>query len=89
MLTLFKTKFKVRILYKSGNSHEVWMTKLNYNKSGIETKITWEAAYRSHGPVLFAPNLNDDIEAIWQVGMRLNVFTALSMKCKELFGKPQ
>lgn len=81
MLTLFKTKFKVRILYKSGNSHEFWATEFNFSKA----EASWKQANPAKRPVMLGV---DNIEAVWQVEARVNVFTAFGMACRTLFGKP-
>lgn len=79
MLTLFKTKFKVRILYKSGNSHEFWVTEFNLSKA----QASWKSAHPVKRPLLLGL---EEVEAVWQVDARVNVFTAFSQKCSELFG---
>ncbi len=66
--TLFRTKFKIRILYKSGNSHEFWVTTFDI-KNG---KWTWSSVTQTNNPLIIGV---DDVEAVYQVGGRLNVFT--------------
>ena len=68
--TLFRTKFKVRVLYKSGNSHEFWCTKFKVHNGQWE----WVTVTQSNTPILLGV---DDIEAVYQVKARLNVFTAI------------
>ena len=69
-VTLFRTKFKVRVLYKSGNQQEFWCTEFNV-KNG---HWTWNAVTQTNNPIMLGV---DDVEAVWQVGGRLNIFTAL------------
>ncbi len=66
--TLFRTKFKVRILYKSGNSHEFWTTHFSVKNGDWK----WNAVTQTNNPILLGV---DEIEAVYQVGGRLNVFT--------------
>ena len=68
--TLFRTKFRIRILYKSGNSHEFWCTKFNISNGTWE----WHAVTQSNYPIQLGV---DEIEAVWQTGGRLNVFRAI------------
>ena len=67
--TLFRTKFKIRVLYKSGNSHEFWATQFNISKAG---EWTWAAVTQTNNPIKLGV---DDVEAVWQTGGKLNIFT--------------
>lgn len=68
--TIFRTKFKIRIAYKSGNVHEFWCTKFNM-KNG---KWEWVSVSQVNQPLLISIN---DVESVWQIGGRLNIFVGL------------
>lgn len=69
-VTLFRTKFRVRILYKSGNSHEFWCTE--FNKNGHQW--SWHSVTQGNQPILIGV---DDIEAVYQTAGRINIFRAI------------
>lgn len=71
MITLFGTKFKIRILYKSGSSEEFWVKKFTVNQDGSMKWITYNTIKM---PLSIATDITD-IEAVWQVAVRINIFT--------------
>lgn len=72
--TLFRTKFKIRILYKSGNSHEFWCTTFKRENTGSGVTYSWQTVTQTNAPILIGV---DEIEAVYQVGGRLNIFTLI------------
>jgi len=56
-------QFKIRVLYKSGNSHCFWCSKFNYTTEGVE----YQAVSSSDRPLTIG---FDNIEAIYQVDSR-------------------
>lgn len=64
MITLFRTKFKIRILYKSGNSQEFWVTQFTIH-NGTYT-------CRSIGKVHPLDMAAEYIEAVYQIDQRTN-----------------
>lgn len=60
---MFETVFKIRVVYKSGYTHDFECTDFS-----ISTKeITWKGAANTNMPVKFGI---DDVAAVWQVGYR-------------------
>ena len=55
------TKFKIKILYKSGNSHEFWVYSFEINNNGV----SWDHCDDYNRPIKLGL---DNIEAIFQVG---------------------
>jgi len=68
--TIFKTKMRIRILYKSGNVQEFWCYSFEF-QNGV---YRWNAVSQINKPLVLGA---DDIVAIWQTGGRLNIFTAI------------
>lgn len=56
-----RTKYKVRINYKSGHSEEFWVYRFTVNKNG---SIEWETVNPKIRPIDMGV---DKIESIWQV----------------------
>jgi hypothetical protein len=74
-VTLFRTKFKVRILYKSGNVQDVWMVKFKHTcESDRITSLEYETVSQKTCPLFLGL---DNIEAAWQVNARINLFRAI------------
>jgi len=74
-ITLFRTKFKVRILYKSGNVQDVWMVKFNIkSESDRVTSLEYKTVSQKTCPLFLGL---DNIEAAWQVHGRINLFRAI------------
>jgi hypothetical protein len=68
MFKLFgKTEFKVRVNYKSGIQEEFWCTDF-VRKDAV---TSWTAIHLSMKPISIA---HDNIESIWQVGIRKPLF---------------
>lgn len=74
-LTIFRSKVRIKVLYKSGNSHEAWFTTFTKDRN----TWSWETVTQSNSPVIMGV---DDIEAVWQVNARINVFTAIGQVLK-------
>ena len=77
MITLSKSQFKMRILYKSGNSQEFWCTKFTYNDGTYNWKHSGDV-----NPIILGA---DSIEAVYQMKTKANIFEWFSVKLKELF----
>ena len=64
-MKLLTTKiFKIRILYKSGYTHDFECTHFEVTNDG---KYTWKAYDQHNRPVVLGV---DDIAAVWQLGYR-------------------
>lgn len=59
----FEDVFKLRVVYKSGYTHEFEVTKFKITHNSAE----WESATASNRPVSLG---FDDIAAVWQIGSR-------------------
>jgi hypothetical protein len=77
MITLFKSKIKIRILYKSGNSHEVWVTRFVIENG----TWSWTSADSNLRPIFLGV---DEIEAVFQVDVRVNWLRAIGLARKTL-----
>jgi hypothetical protein len=65
----------MRILYKSGNSHEQWFTKFRINtRIDGGKEYSWETLDQNIHPLVMGV---DEIEACWQVDYRVNLFHVL------------
>lgn len=67
-LTFGKTKYLVRVLYKSGNSHSFWT--YDFAKEG--DVWGWNAVHSTNRPILLGP---DHIEAVYVVDERRSVWS--------------
>lgn len=56
--------FKIRILYKSGNSHETWMETFRYKEDGNSVSYEWKTAVGAIKPIQVNP---DHVEAVYVV----------------------
>jgi hypothetical protein len=81
-ITLGRSKFKMRILYKSGNSHSQWYTKFNTNQD--LTSAEWLTADQNIKPVVMGIS---EVEAIYQEDYRVNLFTVIYANTIGLFIK--
>lgn len=61
-----ETVFRVRIVYKSGYTHDFECT--DFTISG--SKVSWESADESNRPIKIGI---DDIAAAWQIGHRKRI----------------
>lgn len=62
------TKYKIRIVYKSGYQHDFWVWKFSINyERGLEMK--WNFCDDGNKPIDIACKL-EDIEAVWQIGYK-------------------
>ena len=59
-----KDKFLVRIVYKSGYTHDFWV----YSFSVKNGTYTWSCVEENNKPVVLGA---DDIAAVWQIGLDL------------------
>lgn len=59
----FETIFRVRIVYKSGYTHDFECTDFEISNS----KVTWQSVSERNRPIKIGL---DDIAAVWQVGYR-------------------
>lgn len=85
-MTVFtRSRFLIKVLYKSGNSHEFWCRRFSYERqaSGVAS-FEWEPVSREHRPVLFGA---DDVEATWQIEQRLNIFAFAWVNLKEVMSQ--
>lgn len=74
--TLFKTKFLIRILYKSGNSHKFWV----YDYTCRDGEHKWSACSFSSRPLIIGV---DEMEAIFIVKKKVNIITFLKRSTYE------
>lgn len=59
----FETIFRVRIVYKSGYTHDFECTDFEISNS----KVTWQSVSERNRPIKIGV---DDIAAVWQIGYR-------------------
>jgi hypothetical protein len=71
-LTLGRTKSKIRVLYKSGNSHSQWFIKFVTVQDLSEVK--WQQADHNIRPLVMGIG---EVEAVWQEDYRINLFAFL------------
>lgn len=72
-LTLGRSKFKIRILYKSGASHSQWFTEFTatVNNDNSIHRIKWNVFDQNIQPI----HMNvDNVDAIYQEDYRINLF---------------
>jgi hypothetical protein len=60
---MFETVYKVRVVYKSGYTHDFECTDFEM----ASNQITWSSASESNRPLKIGV---DDIAAVWQIGHR-------------------
>jgi hypothetical protein len=60
---MFETVYKVRVVYKSGYTHDFECTDFEM----VDNKIIWSSASESNRPLKIGV---DDIAAVWQIGHR-------------------
>ena len=68
-VTLGHTKFKIRIVYKSGYYHDFWVYKFDGNQgdgSGLKS-VSWIPASSGNDPVFIGLN---NIESVYQINYR-------------------
>lgn len=65
-----RSRIKVRVLYKSGNSHECWMI---YFKES-DDRYSWETYGSNIRPINIGAN---EIEAIWRIEAKLSIWRIL------------
>ena len=74
--TLGKTKFKVRILYKSGNEMTFWVDEFSAKCAGGKLdQISWKGSYSDCHPLHLGV---DNIEAIQQMAARRSIWSLFS-----------
>lgn len=70
-LTLGRTKYRLRVLYKSGNSHIFWAYEFTMNANAIR----WKHCHDDNKPL----HLNyEAVEAIYQVDYRKSIWSIFS-----------
>lgn len=63
-----KTFFKMRIVYKSGYTHDFWCTKFKIDRGmGGSVSYSWHGELPSNRPLQFGA---DDVAAVWQIGCK-------------------
>jgi len=67
-LTFGRSKFQVRILYKSGNEFSGWFVKFKITPG---EQVLWETVDNNARPLIIGI---DDIEAVFQTDARVNIF---------------
>lgn len=65
-----RSRIKVRILYKSGNSHECWMIYFMLK----DNKYSWETYGSNIRPIDIGVG---EIEAIWRIEAKLSIWRIL------------
>jgi len=68
-LTFGRSKMKIRVLYKSGNSHSQWFVKFVTQQDLSQAE--WLQAEQNIRPIKLGI---DNVEAIWQEDYRINLF---------------
>lgn len=71
MITLFKSKYKVQVNYKSGIQKEFWVYEWNQSVAP-RAEASWRTVSFSNRPMHLAV---DSIESTWIVANRVNLFT--------------
>jgi hypothetical protein len=59
--------FTIRVVYKSGYTHDFEVTEFKINQTENGKKMSWVSVSDSNKPVDIASDL-DHIESVWQVG---------------------
>lgn len=59
--------FKIKIIYKSGATHEFEVTDFSYEETSGVTKVEWYSYSMENKPLSIGL---EDIAAVWQVGVR-------------------
>lgn len=67
-LTFGKTKYRLRVLYKSGNSHCFWV----YDFSIDGGRWEWTAVDDDNKPIALGAS---EVEAVFQVGVIQNIWS--------------
>jgi hypothetical protein len=60
---LFEPVFKIRVVYKSGYTHDLEATKFSVNNG----RFSWEGVPAANSPLMFGA---DEVAAVWQLGVR-------------------
>lgn len=65
----FYSKFKIRVVYKSGYVHDLWVWKFNTTSVGDKLKdLSWTLCDPVHNRPIELSNDISNIESIWQIG---------------------
>lgn len=59
--------FKIKIIYKSGATHEFEVTDFSYEETSGGKKVEWDSYSMENQPLSIGL---EDIAAVWQVGVR-------------------
>jgi hypothetical protein len=72
-VTLFRSKFLVRIIYKNGVSVDMWFRKFHFDRNVNQegTKVTWESTGNGSCPIVINC---EEVMAIYQMKTCVNVF---------------
>jgi hypothetical protein len=62
----FEDHFKIRVVYKSGYTHDFWVKSFNTNG----TSFTWDSVEVNNRPLMLGA---DDVAAVWQIDTRKRV----------------
>lgn len=74
--TLGKTKFKIRVTYRSGNEMTFWTNEFSANcDNGKLERISWKGAHGNCYPLHLGV---DDIEAIQQMAAHKSIWSLFS-----------
>lgn len=66
-MNIFKDRFKIRIVYKTGYYHDFWC----YDFSVERGNYSWTACKSGNKPLLLNP---DNMESIWIISHRKGLF---------------
>jgi hypothetical protein len=85
-ITLFRSKFLVRIIYKNGASVEMWFHQFQFDRNNAVsgpngTKVTWECVGNGSSPIVMN---TEEIMAIYQMKICVNVFSYISLRFVDL-----
>lgn len=59
--------FKIKIIYKSGATHEFEVTDFSYEETSGRKRVKWDAYSIENQPLSIGL---EEIAAVWQVGVR-------------------
>lgn len=63
----FYSKFKIRIVYDSGYTHDFWVWKYAVKTGANGITHTWQSCSDKNKPVDIASKI-EKIESVWQIG---------------------
>lgn len=84
-ITLFRTKFLTRIIYKNGASVDMWFYQFQFDRNNAVapngTKVTWECVGDGSSPIYVN---SEEIMALYQMKMCVNVFSWIFLRIGNL-----